>query len=794
MQSTEPTATMADVPEGRNRSRTRRRAALQWQRPKILGIAAVVGVVLAGSMSLLPAAPSYAATFEVTNTADSGPGSLRQVLTDANAAEGTHTITFNIPGAGPHTITPLSALPPVGGSTATVSIDGCTQPGAVCAVGSPPAPMVRIDGVHAGLTHLKSSGAPTIRGLSITGAPRAISGGRSAFAGTFYFGADDVTVEFNLIGLAPDGTAVGNTVGIQCRTTTASAGGPPNTRIIHNVISGNTTAGISCTNTFPFGPSQPVPGLIVDGNLIGLDPTGETARPNGIGVQLANTRDASITGNIIMGNTGNGIATRARSADLLIQDNVVAGNGANGIAFAGGTNLNAFEGPVRVLGNTVSDNAQSGLFASPDVSDVRIGGTDAGEPNEITGNGADGVTVGDTTADTSSMVSIRGNSIDGNADLGIDLANDGVTANAAAGMPRTGPNLQLNHPVITHVERGSTRVVGTYAGAANQTYVLDFFINEVADGTGYGEGAQWIGSGEVTTDSSGMASFDYTFSPTAPVGSVVSSTATDASGNTSEFSADVSVGPIAQDDAGSATVDTPLTLRPLDNDTAGDAPIAPGSLRLIDPSSGAETTTVTVDGGTFAVDPDGTVVFSPDAGYVGAVAPVQYIVSDTNGARSDSAEIAVTVAYAELVAVDDDFTVAPNGGVAGNVLANETLAGQPVNPDDVTITVIEDGHNSGATIAGDGQLSMPANRAPGVYTIRYRICETEYPDNCSVATVRVTVQAPAPAGTAAATTNGLAHTGSDLVPVLPIVAFLSLSGLAALGLGYASSRRRRSTS
>src|SRR5215831_20548565 len=71
-----------------------------------------------------------AATFTVINTNDSGTGSLRQAITDANGAgAGPHTIAFNIPGSGVQTITLSSSLPaevvPSGGLT----IDGTTQPG-----------------------------------------------------------------------------------------------------------------------------------------------------------------------------------------------------------------------------------------------------------------------------------------------------------------------------------------------------------------------------------------------------------------------------------------------------------------------------------------------------------------------------------------------------------------------------------------------------------------------------------------------------------------------------------------
>src|SRR5262249_49441438 len=73
-------------------------------------------------------------TYTVVNTNDSGAGSLRQAILDANA-DG-NLIQFNIPGAGVHTIAPTSALPPV---SHAVALNGYSQPGAsvnTLAVGS----------------------------------------------------------------------------------------------------------------------------------------------------------------------------------------------------------------------------------------------------------------------------------------------------------------------------------------------------------------------------------------------------------------------------------------------------------------------------------------------------------------------------------------------------------------------------------------------------------------------------------------------------------------------------------
>src|SRR5438309_6942945 len=65
-------------------------------------------------------------TFTVTSTTDSGAGSLRQAILDANANAGADTIAFSIGGGGLQTITLASSLPAI---TDTVTLDGTTQPG-----------------------------------------------------------------------------------------------------------------------------------------------------------------------------------------------------------------------------------------------------------------------------------------------------------------------------------------------------------------------------------------------------------------------------------------------------------------------------------------------------------------------------------------------------------------------------------------------------------------------------------------------------------------------------------------
>src|SRR5687768_17008647 len=72
------------------------------------------------------AATAPAADFTVSNTSDTGSGSLRQAIVDANGTPGADRIVFNIVPGGSQTITLASGLPSVNEQT---EIDGTTQPG-----------------------------------------------------------------------------------------------------------------------------------------------------------------------------------------------------------------------------------------------------------------------------------------------------------------------------------------------------------------------------------------------------------------------------------------------------------------------------------------------------------------------------------------------------------------------------------------------------------------------------------------------------------------------------------------
>jgi hypothetical protein len=162
-----------------------------------------------------------------------------------------------------------------------------------------------------------------------------------------------------------------------------------------------------------------------------------------------------------------------------------------------------------------------------------IGGTVTGAGNVISDNGGTGVSIFGTAATGNSVLrdSIFGNGSPGG--LGIALNNDGVTANENKD-PDTGPNKLQNFPVITSAS--ATTIEATLNSRPSKTFTIQFFSNPAPNfPTGFGEGETVLGEKTVTTNDRGRASF--TFATALTAGEFVTATATDAFGNTSEFSA-----------------------------------------------------------------------------------------------------------------------------------------------------------------------------------------------------------------------------------------------------------------
>jgi hypothetical protein len=558
---------------------------------------------------------SGAQTFVVIGTGDSGPGSLRQAILDANANAGQlDTITFNITGGGGQTIAVLSPLPTI---TDPVIIDATTQPGFAGQ------PIIELNGSGAGAGSnglLITGGGSTIRGfvinrfsssgISISGAGGNVIAGNflgTNFAGTAASGtgtgvlvsgspnntiggtvvadrnvisgngsgvslsaagASGNLVEGNYIGLNASGTAaIANSLGVNIQTATGNVIGGTSAGA-RNVISGN-AIGLGVAFSL-------APGNIIQGNYIGLNPAGTAAIANTTrGVQfsggaVSNTFGGTTpgAGNVVSGNP-TGIQFTANSNNNLVQGNIIGLNAAATAALPNATGIlvqdssgNAIGGTTTGAGNVISANTGIGLsITAPGstgsagvggtlvqgntinaggigiqlttASGVTIGGTAAGAPNVIAFNNGRGVNVVSGTGNA-----ISGNTIFANGSLGIDLGGNGVTANDAGSPPDqdTGANNLQNFPVLTLATSGAslTTIAGTLASTPSTTFRIELFANDSCDGSGNGEGQEFIAATNVTTNGSGNASFNQDF-PLVATGRVVTATATDPNGNTSEF-------------------------------------------------------------------------------------------------------------------------------------------------------------------------------------------------------------------------------------------------------------------
>jgi hypothetical protein len=576
-------------------------------------------------------AAGSAATWTVTSTADSGPGTLRSAIDSANAsAADRDTIAFDIAGPGPHTIVTSTAPPPI--TKSHVLVDGYTQAGAVAnTLAEGDNAIIKIILRHAisatswGL--VLGADSCEVRGLAITNYYGGIyvasatvgnvAGGNfigvdaagTACVENNYFGilvqaasetriggmspadrnilscngygiflgdtSESIVVQGNYIGTDKNGTAaLGNTfAGIWGNNTDSNivGGTVPGSR---NVISGN-VVGIHVETGST--------GNLIEGNFIGTDRSGTVALGNtggGIeiydspgnaiggassaaanviscngdwGIVLNGAVRTTIVGNLIGTDVTGLIALGSQSFGIMLTNadsnsigqagalrNVICGMGADAIFVSTGSDV-----------NTVTDNyigvgsdGSTAMGSQRGVDVFNSSDNIIGEPGPfMTGNVIanctfDAITIFGTSVNNT----ILANSIRDNAELGIDIIPDGVTANDL-GDGDTGPNDLQNYPVLTAAKMtgSGTRVLGSLNSAASTSYYIQVFASPSCDPSGYGEGRAVVDTFTVTTNSSGDASISHNMVEDVGDTVVLTATATNPAGSTSEFSNCVAV-------------------------------------------------------------------------------------------------------------------------------------------------------------------------------------------------------------------------------------------------------------
>jgi parallel beta-helix repeat protein len=494
---------------------------------------------LGAILFLATASAVNAAVFQVTNTSDSGPGSLRQAILDANATVNDGTgdrIELVIPGTGQDsglpTIQPLSPLPDISEAVVLFSLH---DPNNSYFPHFHLNPVIQLDGSLAG------TGVDGLR----------VVGGQTIIAGLIIrnFGGDGIefstgpqNVVANCVVSNNGGSGIrivnssSNLIGVQRDFSDPFDRG----RGGRNTITDNTEHGIAISGTSN--------GNTVAENVItGNDRNGvlvEGGQFNAIGYGLVNPRRPFGFGNILSGNGANGVQLLGNSSGNSVVANLIglAGsignfgtlvpngllpNGADGIDINGsaGNRIGADRdgGNRPWLGNIISANAKFGVnitnasgtvitsnFIGTDRNNANRGNRDDGirlrdASNTIIGNDVSGRNViayngGNGILLVSGRVnSFAGNYIFANVRMGIDLGADGVSLNDVQDRDE-GANDLVNFPELLNAENivggglGTyTRISVRYRGLPSTTVRVRFFANRRLDPGGYGEGERYIG-------------------------------------------------------------------------------------------------------------------------------------------------------------------------------------------------------------------------------------------------------------------------------------------------------------
>ncbi|MBM3134115.1 MAG: CSLREA domain-containing protein [Chloroflexi bacterium] len=313
-------------------------------------------------------------------------------------------------------------------------------------------------------------------------------------------------------------------------------------------LSNNVTLRGLIVNDFQYGIWVSSANVTIEGCYVGTDPTGTSAKPNGIdGLLLANgATGAVIQGNLLSGNHGGGIRLFGENTTgNTLRNNHIGSNAAGTAALPNGgygiqLHANAHHNVIEQ--NLVSGNSGIGLHL-----------TDAGTNGNVLRNNRVGTDAGGTTAlangsfgvaffngPSSNVVGpgnqVAYNTMDGvlvdgsdsfTSTVGNTITANSITTNGRQGINNfRGGNTELTPPTITTAS--ATQVSGT--ACANCSVEV---FSDAAD-----EGA--IYEGTTTANAAG----NWTFSkPGGLSGPYVTATATDGAGNTSEFSLPVSVAP-----------------------------------------------------------------------------------------------------------------------------------------------------------------------------------------------------------------------------------------------------------
>ncbi|TDO20046.1 T9SS type B sorting domain-containing protein [Pedobacter duraquae] len=310
------------------------------------------------SFLLLTAVVAKAATITVTSKEDSGPGTLRSAIEQANAnSTSADIIQFSLPGstAADVTISLLSDLPAL---TSNIVIDGTTQPFSALLNTN-----IRVVLTRGTTDYINGIIVADVSNIEIYG---------MLFRG---FRAD------------PQGPISEKKGGIYLfHSSNIKIGAPSKPNCFTGSYAG-ILAPYATTTQF-------LDNLIIASNIFGMTEDGRAAAPNESGIDISFMRNGLIGGNTIAegnrfgANTSNGIALGAAEETINVLNNVIGLDGQSGVISSNAANgiyVNGIGSKPKIVGNLIVGQATgilvSNVGAGFQISNNRIGTGAAGTEN-----------------------------------------------------------------------------------------------------------------------------------------------------------------------------------------------------------------------------------------------------------------------------------------------------------------------------------------------------------------------------------------------------------------------------
>jgi Periplasmic copper-binding protein (NosD) len=369
---------------------------IQLRRAALAAGCAGAALALVGAASPAFAAPAPAPVLVVSSLSNSGTGTLRAAITTANSTHGPASITIDFKVSG--VITLASALPSV---TRTVVIDGTSAPGYVS--GGAPVVGLNANGQR-GLVFASGSQGSQLLALSVVDARDA----------GVTLNANSITLNLNYLGLTAAGIADGNHgpgLLVYSSHNLIGLNSSGKSDIVANVISGNLDNGVELSNASH---------NTLVANRIGTNPAGTTAIGNhGDGLILTNGSSHNEIGGTEYTDGPDGPANDPTGDKGTVTPvfvvpplgNLISGNTANGVYVADGSESNTLNGNfvgTTQDGDAALGNGQNGVWITRSDDNSLIGCKFVQNPfvyyNVLSGNALNGLRVTD-----SDDVTVQGN-------------------------------------------------------------------------------------------------------------------------------------------------------------------------------------------------------------------------------------------------------------------------------------------------------------------------------------------------------------------------------------------------